>query len=155
MLISTDSVTFCATKDYQLKTDRTGIKKKKLSNDASHWGSPCMVGVIMQDVHWNIVERICTPSSMSWSKGVRPYLQSIFSTRYAHIRKPVRLKPCVQWTPLGEKKRGSTEVKNSDFNHFIFTFILFAMGEYAQSHKSCQSIFRPMYAQRLHIINLM
>lgn len=56
---------------------------------------------------------------------------------------------------FGEKKRGSTEVKNSDFNHFIFTFILFAMGEYAQSHKSCQSIFRPMYAQRLHIINLM
>lgn len=111
MLISTDSVTFCATKDYQLKTDRRGIKKKKLSNDASHWGSPCMVGVIMQDVHWNIVERICTPSSMSWSKGVRPYLQSIFSTRYAHIRKPVRLKPCVQWTPLGKRKEAAQRSK--------------------------------------------
>lgn len=34
-----------------------------------------------------------------------PHLQSIFSTRYAHIRKPVLLKPCVQWTPSGRKRQ--------------------------------------------------
>lgn len=44
---------------------------------------------------WNF-----TPGSLS-----DRYLQSIFSTRYAHIRKPVRLKPCVQWTPTGGKKK--------------------------------------------------
>lgn len=37
------------------------------------------------------------------------YLQSFFSTRYAQIRKPVRLKPCVQWTPSRKRERGEGE----------------------------------------------
>lgn len=45
-------------------------------------------------------------------RGFGPYLQSIFSTRYAHIRNPVLLKPCVQWTPSGEKTAQWSKMEN-------------------------------------------
>lgn len=93
---------------------RLSAKKRLTGQGCCFWlqGAPCMVGV-MQDVYFQQYE---------WSKWVRPYLQSIFSTKYAHIRKPVRLKPCVQWTPLGERKEEAQEVQNSE-SHYKFTFI--------------------------------
>lgn len=58
-----------------------------------------------------------------WGGGVGPYLQSIFSTRYAHIRNPVLLKPCVQWTPSGEKAAQWSKTENL---HLYFNLKHFA-----------------------------
>lgn len=65
---------------------------------------------------WTCWDHVWCPGVMvlvkwrKWCSVTDQYLQSIFSTRYAHIRKPVRLKPCVQWTPLRQRQRVKKEL---------------------------------------------
>lgn len=101
---------FCsAVLNYLNANQKTFIKKKKkktLTGVGDFWNQilntghlGCIVCAVKQD-DCEHCETLCSASDAG---GVGTYLQSIFSTRYAHIRKPVLLKPCVQWTPSGEK----------------------------------------------------